>query len=84
MWWKKNKRCCPCQGCMADGKVYVEIDYKKFVSLVKEMFEAQRKCEDQGRLLAIGLTTQRAFDRAHQRFVGAQCEVEDYLNKIRL
>ena len=81
MWWNRNKKmCCPCQGCMETRKVYD----KKFVSLVKGMLEAQRKCEDQGRLLALGMTTKGAFDRAQQIFVGAQFEVEDYLKKMEV
>ena len=74
--------CCPCQGCMNDGKVYIEIDYKKFVSLVKDMIKDIEDYKDVRIRRSIGCASERELKEADMRCVGSISCVEQYLEKM--
>jgi hypothetical protein len=83
MWWNRNKKmCCPCQGCMNDGKVYIEIDYKKFVSLVKDMLKDVEDYKDVRFRYIIGCASERALVDKERRCKGSIFSVKQYLEKM--
>jgi hypothetical protein len=83
MWWNRNKKmCCPCQGCMNDGKVYIEIDYKKFVSLVKGMIKAIEDYKAVKIRYRIDCASERELDDAQRICKGSISCVKHYLEKM--
>jgi hypothetical protein len=83
MWWNRNKKmCCPCQGGMNEGKVYIEIDYKKFVSLVKDMIKDIEDYKYVRIRRSIDCASERELVDKERRCKGSIFSVKQYLEKM--
>ena len=67
---------------MNDGKVYTEIDYKKFVSLVKNMIKNIEDYKAVRIRYRIDCASERELNDAQRRCTGSIFSVKQYLEKM--
>jgi hypothetical protein len=67
---------------MNDGKVYIEIDYKKFVSLVKDMIKNIEDYQGVRIRYRINCASERELVDKERRCAGSIFSVEQYLKKM--